>query len=126
MGNSSKTNVVAVDSCPGCDAEVRPHSEFCYNCGSSLRAAPEIAPAAAPPKKFSRQPENGSIKNGPGLSPVNERARGRPAGNARSRFTEPIQVIWQRDEGVGMSFILFSAGAAVFVILLIAIAYYLK
>ena len=121
MESSSKSNVITLNACPGCGAEVRLGSEFCYNCGGSLSTLEKTAVSM---NEVPSSSENGRIKNGPGSRPAVEKVRRRTARIARAN--EPVQVVWKRDEGIGMSYILLSAAAAFLVIVLIAIAYYLR
>lgn len=79
--------------CDICGAEVREGSEFCYNCGGSLgkvvsdEPGPEaIAPAAAESKN-----------NGAAAARAKER---RGARRRRAANREPIEVVWEPNEGV--------------------------
>ena len=125
--NSPKSQIASLETCPGCKAEVRPGSEFCYNCGVGVKEPhKEVTTEGVSMMELKAPLENGAIKNGPGSKPMDEKVRRAPQRNMRRRSTEPVQVTWKRDEGVGLGFILLSAAAAIFVIFLLAIAYYLK
>ena len=126
MDNAKNTNVVILQACPSCKAEARAGSEYCYNCGNDLHAANRTSTEHTRPAELPQPSENGAIKNGPGVRSADDNGRGRTARSRRLNTMKPVQVAWKREEDIGLTFILLTIGVAVFAILLIAIAYYLR
>ena len=125
MERSVKTEVAMLDTCPGCKAEVRNGSEYCYNCGNKL-PLPDKVMRNPPSVNVDGTPKNGSIVNGPGVNSQKVRTGTRGARMRRPHSAEPVQVVWRRKEDVEVSFLLLTAAAAFFAVLLIAVAYYLR
>jgi hypothetical protein len=129
MGDVHKTNVISLGSCRACDAVVRPGSDFCYNCGGKLNDASaeseRIPPIPPPNAELSGRSENRALSNGPGVI-VNQKQPGARPRRPSPRRSEPVEVVWRRDEGVGVGFIVLSLGAAAFAVFLVLIAYYLR
>lgn len=122
MEISPNTIVASMEVCRACKTEVRPGSAFCYHCGGGLGQPVEPAPIS----DVLAPSENGTLKNGPGVKTEQNRQQNRRERRPRLRTTEPIQVVWKRDEGIGARFILLTIFAAVFTMLLIGVAWYLK
>ena len=131
MQDAHKTNVISLGTCRACEAIVRPGSDFCYNCGGKL-GDPHVdtqettAPIPEPVSELAVLSANGTLRNGPGVKVDQNSAHQRRARNPRPRSSEPVQVVWKREEGVGIGFIVLTISAAIFAILMIAIAYYLR
>jgi hypothetical protein len=127
MEETVKLEATAQPRCPQCGAEVRTESSFCYNCGTkvatqSVKSAEVIETNNEPGPK-----ENGLRKNGAGWVAA-ERKKGpaRAKRPLRAHPSDPVQVVWRPVSGLGIGFILLSIFAALFCVVLIVIAYYLR
>ena len=126
MENFAESSVVLPKACPGCKAEIRSGSEYCYNCGNKIGIVDGHASEVVRGSDKTSSSTNGSLQNGPGVNPGADQRRRPGTRSRRPRSSEPVQVVWKREEDVGLRFLVFTIGAAVLAILLIGIAYYLK
>ena len=101
------TTAVESSICDICGADVRAGSQFCYNCGSSLRSS-DSAESSKPESTAPVETSNGSAKS---KSKVRGERRRRPIDRG------PVEVVWEPGPGIsglyiaGALFILIVAAA---------------
>ena len=108
----SKTTV-----CPKCGADIRPGSQFCYNCGG--RVAAEIS---EPIKDDKPKAEEKVTQPAPGLRSAKDlRRRERPAERELRRIKwEPAA------DGSNVQLIVVTAAILIFTVIVVALAFYLR
>jgi hypothetical protein len=119
--DSVKTSVIDNTSCPGCDADIRAGSDFCYNCGGKLKQQDAVVAAPSVMADDER-----ILKNGPGVIDEMKSSQRRRPRAVRPSVREPVQVAWTREDDIGTSFILLSVAVAIICVALVGIAYYLR
>jgi hypothetical protein len=114
--------VVKTLQCPKCGADVRPDTQFCYNCGGSIEA--EETPTNNGSGTSARQPvlENTLTKPAPGLRSAREIRRKE---NVSDR--KPKRVVWEPVERTpDVQLLIVAAAVVAFTILVILLAFYLS
>ena len=139
--------------CAKCGVEVRPNTDFCYNCGSPVSAEAAALDAngagtgfdeksSAQNENFSPQPETATAKNENEKVNTNGLSAGledrRPASpkyesaaglRRRSRFAarKPVEVTWEPEaESLNLKFVIAAICCLVLVIFLVTLAMYFK
>lgn len=103
--------------CDICGVETREGSDFCYNCGGSLK---QTAPAAkVPDAPAVVPPTNGSAK-----ADANEQPRG--ARRRKNPPRGPVEIVWEPRSGISIGYIVGSIILFTIAILLFAVSLFLK
>jgi hypothetical protein len=109
-------------TCPKCEADVRPGSAFCYNCGGPI-AGDEAAAAGPQPEAEASEamPEAKESLPAPGLRTARDIRR-----RERTFERKPRQVAWEPASGSDIQLIVIAAVVLAFTVVIIGLALYLK
>ena len=103
--------------CDICGVETREGSDFCYNCGGSLKQAAAPVPAPAAPAVVA--PTNGSAI-------VDSKEQPRGALRRKKPVRGPVEIVWEPRSGVSIGYIIGSIILIVIAIVLFAVSIFLK
>ena len=125
------TDTAVRPACSKCGAEIREGSLYCYGCGLPVAevsaAADRPATASAEPTREPAADINAELEKAHAAAAV---PTARPTGAARRRPARPepkmVEVVWAEPQGISLSFILGSVILIFMVIVVVAIALYLK
>jgi len=104
--------------CDICGVETREGSDFCYNCGGSLKQTVVAAPIPETPAVV-------PTTNGSAMADGKEQ----PLGAARRRKNPargPVEIVWEPRSGISIGYIVGSIILIVIAILLFAVSIFLK
>lgn len=122
--------------CAKCGVDVRPDTDFCYNCGApvTIEADAPVANGTKPethivPSETEKRDTNGlsaRLEDRRPPSPKYESAAGlRRRSKAPTR--KPVEVTWEPEaEGINLKFVIAAVACLVLAIILVTIALYLK
>ena len=109
-------------TCPKCEADVRPGSAFCYNCGGRVADDEPPTPEQRAEAEIAEPvPEAKPTQPAPGLRTARDIRR-----RERTFERKPRQVSWEPAAGSDIQLIVIAAAVLVFTIVVIGLALYLK
>ena len=111
------TEVVA---CPKCEAEVRPGSVFCYNCGGRITFVEE-SPAPTAERIETVITDNKPTQPAPGLRSARDIRR-----REREAERKPKEIRWEAAVDSDWQLVIITAAVLVFTVVVIVLALYLK
>jgi hypothetical protein len=105
--------------CAKCGADVRPDSQFCYNCGGPV-AAEDAMPENGTPPKVDEKIERSTLP-APGLRSARDIRR------ERSFKRKPREIVWEpiADSGREGILLLITGAIVLFTVIVIFLAFYL-
>ncbi len=114
--------------CEICGADIRPNSQFCYNCGGTIVEAtePEVEIKATLVEEAKADTSvNGNLSQS--ITALNKRSHERSE-RLRLRTIErkPVEIVWEKRSGVSIPFVVATTLILFISLLLILATFYIK
>jgi hypothetical protein len=116
---SATDTAVKTQQCPKCGADVRPDSQFCYNCGGPLVAEEVLSENGAPPAHKAKTAN--STTPAPGLRSARDIRR------ERTFKRKPREIVWEpiADSGREGLLLMITGAIVLFTVVVIFLTFYL-